>query len=409
MDILARSAHLRYREALGEDVGEIADGLYPGDYLISVGERLAAEHGGRWLGKDEDDWLPDLRRAATDAMMELIQADLDAVGARIDEFKSERELVESGRVDEAESLLAERGLIYEGVLDAPKGKRPEDWEPREQTLFRSTAFGDDVDRPLRKSDGSWTYFAADVAYHRDKIARGFDAMIDVWGADHAGHVRRMTAAVAALSGNSAELDVKLYQLVKLSRGGEPVQMSKRAGSFVTIGDVVGEVGKDVVRFIMLTRKNDAPLDFDFVAVTEQSRDNPVFYVQYAHARACSVLRNAAGCLGRDIDDEALSRADLGRLTHGDELALIKTLGGWPRLVETAAEAHEPHRIAFYVHDVASAFHRFWNRGKEDPDLRFVVDEDAELTLARAALVRGVATVIASGLDVMGVEPVEEMR
>lgn len=312
-------------------------------------------------------------------------------------------------MDEAESLLADEGLIYEGVLEAPKGKLPEHWEPREQTLFRSTAFGDDVDRPLKKSDGNWTYFASDVAYHRDKIARGFNTMIDVWGADHAGHVKRMKAAVAALSGNAAELDVKLYQLVKLSRGGEPVHMSKRAGSFVTISDIVDEVGKDVVRFIMLTRKNDAPLDFDFVAVTEQSRDNPVFYVQYAHARACSVLRNAAGILQCGIDGKALSRANLGRLTHGDELALIKLLGGWPRLIETAAEAHEPHRIAFYIHDVASAFHQFWNRGKEDPALRFIVDEDAELTLARAALVRGVATVIASGLQVMGVEPVEEMR
>ncbi len=409
VDVLARSAYLRYREALGEDVGEIPEGLYPGDYLVPVGERLAAEHGDRWLNEDEDSWLPVVRETATDAMMELIRADLDAVGAEIDVFSSERKLVEAGGADEAERLLADRGLIYEGVLDAPRGKRPEDWEPREQTLFRSTAFGDDVDRPLRKSDGGWTYFAGDVAYHRDKMARGFDAMIDVWGADHAGHVKRMKAAVAALSGNGAELDVKLYQLVKLSRGGEPVHMSKRAGSFVTVGDVVDEVGKDVARFIMLTRRNDAPLDFDFEAVTEQSRDNPVFYVQYAHARACSVLRNAAGSLGGEVDGGALRRANLDRLTHGDELALIKALGGWPRLVETAAEAHEPHRVAFFVHDLASAFHRFWNRGKEEPDLRFIVDEDRELTLARAALVKGVATVIASGLEVMGVEPVEEMR
>ena len=409
VDILARSAHLRYREALDEDIEEIPEGLYPGEYLLPVGERLAAEYGDRWLKEDEDKWLPNLRKAATDAMMDLIRTDLDAVGANIDVFSSESELVESGRVGEAESLLADEGLIYEGVLEAPKGKLPEHWEPREQTLFRSTAFGDDVDRPLKKSDGNWTYFASDVAYHRDKIARGFNTMIDVWGADHAGHVKRMKAAVAALSGNAAELDVKLYQLVKLSRGGEPVHMSKRAGSFVTISDIVDEVGKDVVRFIMLTRKNDAPLDFDFAAVTEQSRDNPVFYVQYAHARACSVLRNAAGILQCETDGKALSRANLDRLTHGDELALIKLLGGWPRLIETAAEAHEPHRIAFYIHDVASAFHQFWNRGKEDPALRFIVDEDAELTLARAALVRGVATVIASGLQVMGVEPVEEMR
>ena len=409
VDVLARSAHLRYREALGEDVGEIPEGLYPGAYLIPVGERLAAEHGDRWLNEDEDVWLPVVRQTATEAMMALIRADLEAVGAGIDVFSSERELVESGGVDEAERRLADRGLIYEGVLGAPKGKRPEDWEPRRQTLFRSTVFGDDVDRPLRKSDGGWTYFAGDVAYHRDKMARGFDAMIDVWGADHAGHVKRVKAAVAALSGNGAELDVKLYQLVRLSRGGEPVHMSKRAGSFVTVGDVVAEVGKDVVRFIMLTRRNDAPLDFDFEAVTEQSRDNPVFYVQYAHARACSVLRHAARSLGGEVGAEALERARLDRLTHDDELALIRTLGGWPHVVETAAEAHEPHRVAFFVHDLASAFHRFWNRGNMEPDLRFIVDEDRELTLARAALVKGVATVIASGLEVMGVEPVEEMR
>jgi len=300
-------------------------------------------------------------------------------------------------------------LIYEGVLEMPKGKQPDDWEPRPQTLFRATEFGDDVDRPLKKSDGSWTYFATDVAYHRDKIDRGFNTMINVWGADHGGYVKRMKAAVTALSQSTAELDVKLCQLVKLARRGEPVRMSKRAGSFVTLREVVDEVGKDVVRFIMLTRRNDAPLDFDFAAVAEQSRENPVFYVQYAHARACSVLRNVAEVLGDPLEIETLRQAKLARLTHADELALIKLLGGWPRLIETAAEVHEPHRVAFYIHDVASAFHQFWNQGKVDQDLRFIVDEDAELTVARASLVKGVASVIASGLEVMGVQPAEEMR
>jgi arginyl-tRNA synthetase len=406
---LARSTYLRYREALGEDVGDIPEGLYPGDYLIPVGESLASSHGEVLLNEPEEAWLPTIRRFAIDAMMESIREDLISLGVNIAVFTSERELADQGKVEDALGFLESKNLIYEGILEAPKGKQPDDWEPRPQTLFKATEFGDDVDRPLRKSDGSWTYFATDVAYHRNKVDRGFNTMIDVWGADHGGYVKRMEAAVAALSEGTAHLDIKLCQLVKLTRRGEPVRMSKRAGSFVTLRDVVDEVGKDVVRFIMLTRRNDAPLDFDFVAVTEQSRDNPVFYVQYAHARACSVLRNAAEVLKTAMDDDVLTRAELGRLTHADELALIKLLGGWPRLIETAAEAHEPHRIAFYIHDVASAFHQFWNQGKEDPDLRFIVDEDAELTLARAALVKGVATVIASGLEVMGVEPVQEMR
>ena len=409
VDQLARSAYLRYREALGEDIGEIPEGLYPGDYLITVGEALVSSHGEAWLNEPEEAWLPPCRRFAIEAMMDKIREDLSALGVNITVFTSERELAEQGKVEAALGFLEGKSLIYEGVLEAPKGKQPDDWEPRSQTLFKATKFGDDVDRPLKKSDGSWTYFATDVAYHRDKVDRGFNTMIDVWGADHGGYVKRMVAAVAALSEGAAHLDIKLCQLVKLTRRGEPVRMSKRAGSFVTLRDVVDEVGKDVVRFIMLTRRNDAPLDFDFAAVTEQSRDNPVFYVQYAHARACSVLRNAAEVLETAMDDDTLTQAEIGRLTHADELALIKLLGGWPRLIETAAEAREPHRIAFYIHDVASAFHQFWNQGKEDPDLRFIVDEDAELTLARAALVKGVATVIASGLEVMGVEPVQEMR
>ena len=409
VDQLARSAYLRYQQALGQEIGDIPEGLYPGDYLIPVGESMASSQGENWLEQTEEVWLPHCREFATDAMMESIRNDLAALGVRIAKFTSERDLAEKGRVEDALEFLDDKKLIYEGVLEAPKGKQPDDWEPRPQTLFRATEFGDDVDRPLRKSDGSWTYFATDVAYHRDKIDRGFNSMINVWGADHGGYVKRMKAAVAALSEATAELDIKLCQLVKLTRDGEPVRMSKRAGSFVTLREVVDEVGKDVVRFIMLTRRNDAPLDFDFAAVTEQSRENPVFYVQYAHARACSVLRNVAEVQGSALDTETLKRAKLARLTHAEELALIKLLGGWPRLVETAAEAHEPHRVAFYIHDVASAFHQFWNQGKEDPDLRFIVDEDAELTLARAALVKGVALVIASGLEVMGVQPVEEMR
>ena len=409
VDQLARSAYLRYREALGEDIGEIPEGLYPGEYLMPVGSALAAERGREWLTVPEEDWLPDCRQIVTDSMMCGIRDDLTALGVHIDVYTSERGLADAGKVEEALEFLAGKGLIYEGLLDAPKGKRPEDWEPRPQTLFKSSEFGDDVDRPLKKSDGSWTYFATDVAYHRNKIERGFNTMIDVWGADHGGYVKRMKAAVVALSDNAADVDIKICQLVKLTRRGEPVRMSKRAGSFVTLREVVEEVGRDVVRFIMLTRRNDAPLEFDFVTVTEQSRDNPVFYVQYAHARACSVLRNAAAVLGKPVDDESLRQADLACLTHADELALIKLLSGWPRLIETAAEVHEPHRLAFYIHDVAAAFHQFWNRGKEDHKLRFIVDEDASLTLARAVLVRGVASVIASGLEVMGVEPVEEMR
>ena len=315
-------------------------------------------------------------------------------------FTSERALVEAGKLAAGLDRLAAKGLIYTGVLEPPKGKKPEDWEPREQTLFRSTDFGDDVDRPLKKSDGSWTYFAGDIANHLDKIERGFGTLINVWGADHGGHVKRMKAAVTALSGGAVELDVRLCQLVKLLRHGEPVKMSKRAGSFVTIRDVVDEVGKDVLRFIMLTRKNDAPLDFDLVRVTEQSRDNPVFYVQYAHARVHSVLRNAAEAMpGLDVDCVGLSGSDLGYLTDDAELALIRRLAGWPRQVESAAEAHEPHRLAFYLHDLAAAFHGLWNKGNEDPRLRFIVGDDDALTRARLAMIRAVGLVIASGLDV----------
>ncbi|MBX6324049.1 MAG: arginine--tRNA ligase, partial [Rhodospirillaceae bacterium] len=340
----------------------------------------------------------------------LIKEDLAALGIRHDVFTSERALVEAGGVERAVEYLRERGLIYVGTLEPPKGKTPEDWEPRPQTLFRATAFGDDVDRPLRKSDGSWTYFAADIAYHFDKFRRGFDTMIDVWGADHGGYVKRMQAAVTAMTEGKGVLDVKICQLVKLLRGGQPVKMSKRAGAFVTLREVVDEVGKDVVRFIMLTRKNDAPLDFDLAKVLEQSRDNPVFYVQYAHARARSVLRHAQQELsGVDLTPESLAAAEVERLGDPAELTLIKLLAGWPRVVESAAEAHEPHRVAFYLFDTAAAFHALWNKGKEDAALRFLVADDSALTTARLALVQALAIVIASGLAIFGVEPVEEMR
>ncbi len=411
VDALGHSAYLRYREALGESVDDAAfEGLYPGDYLRHVGAVLAARDGDKWLGAGEDEWLAPVRDLAIEKMMELIRDDLAALGVHQEVFSPERALVAAGRVEEALALLEEKGLIYTGVLEPPKGMKPEDWEPRPQTLFRATQFGDDVDRPLKKSDGSWTYFAPDIAYHLDKIERGATALIDVWGADHGGYVKRMKAAVKALSGGEVELDVKLCQLVRLMRGGEPVKMSKRAGDFVTLREVVDEVGKDVVRFIMLTRKNDAPLDFDLVRVTEQSRDNPVFYVQYAHARVCSLMRMAAEQLP-DLDTGvgALAAADLDRLTNPAELALIKSLAGWPRQLESAAEAHEPHRLAFYLNDVAAAFHGLWNKGNEDPRMRFIVADDAALTGARLALARATALVIASGLGIFGVEPVEEMR
>jgi arginyl-tRNA synthetase len=410
VDVLARSAYLRYRQALGEEIGEIPEGLYPGDYLIPVGQALAAQYGGRWLDADETEWLPTIRAAAIDAMMAMILEDLTALGIRFDVFTSERALVDKGQVDAVLEDLSRRQLIYTGVLEPPKGKLPDDWEERPQTLFRATQFGDDVDRPLKKSDGSWTYFASDIANHKDKFDRGFGQMIDVWGADHGGYVKRMKAAVSAITGGEGELDVKLCQLVRLTRNGEPVKMSKRSGSFVTLREVVDEVGKDVVRFIMLTRKNDAPLDFDFAKVMEQSRDNPVFYVQYAHARIHSVFQKSGRDLaGADLSDAALRKADLGLLSNEAELALMKALADWPRAVEAAAQAHEPHRIAFYLYDLAASFHSWWNRGNEDTTLRFIQADNRELTMARLALLRATALTIASGLAVLGVVPVEEMR
>jgi arginyl-tRNA synthetase len=405
VDTLARSTHLRYREALGEKIERIPEGFYPGEYLREVGQALAARDGVKWRDVPEQMWLAPVRSFAIEQIMGWIREDLKQLGVVQEVFSSERAMVESGGVERALKTLQARGLLYVGILEAPKGKAPEDWEPRPQTLFRATDFGDDVDRPLRKSDGSWTYFAADIAYHFDKFRRGTPTMIDVWGADHSGYVKRMQAAVKAITGGEGALDVKICQLVRLLRDGQQVKMSKRAGTFVTLREVVEEVGKDVVRFIMLTRKNDAPLDFDLAKVTEQSRDNPVFYVQYAHARSCSVLRHAA----TEFPGLDSVTPDLHRLTDAGELALIKLMAGWPRVVESAAEAHEPHRIAFYLYDLAAAFHGLWNRGKEDASLRFLLADDPALTAARLALIKAMALTIASGLGIFGVEPVEEMR
>jgi len=410
VDALARSLHWRYCEALGDDKGDMPDDLYPGDYLIPVGEELAARESDRWRDADEGIWLAEFRQIAVDAMMAQIRDDLAELGIAQSVFTSEQSLVEAGMVDAVVETLEGKGLIYVGVLEPPKGKKPDDWEERPQTLFRASDFGDDSDRPLKKSDGSWTYFASDLAYHLDKYRRGFKTLINVWGADHGGYVKRVTAGVAALTDGEAELDVKLCQLVRLLEGGEVAKMSKRAGTFVTLRDLVDTVGRDVVRFIMLTRKNDAQLDFDLVKVREQSRDNPVFYVQYAHARSHSVARMASEAFpDTDFSADAVRGADLARLTDSDELALIKTIAAWPRTVEGAAEAHEPHRLAFYLYDLAAAFHALWSKARTDASLRFVVAEDVELTRARMALVLGVRTVVASGLRVMGVEPVEELR
>jgi arginyl-tRNA synthetase len=411
VDVLARSAHLRYREALGEEIGEFPEGLYPGDYLIEVGKANAAAFGTHWSGRPEQDWLLHFRDDAIIQMLALIRADLELLDIHHDVFVSERrDIVAQGKIETALAALDAVGLVYVGILEPPKGKLPDDWEPREQTLFRSTRFGDDVDRPLKKSDGSWTYFAADIAYHLDKFHRGFAEMIDVWGADHGGYVKRMQAAVTALTGGQGTLDVKLCQLVSLLDKGQPVKMSKRAGTFVTLREVVEQVGRDMFRFVMLTRRNDQTLDFDFAKVVEQSKDNPVFYVQYAHARARSVLRLAGSSMpGLALDPQSLARAPLDRLSDSAELALIRHLAGWPRLVESAAEAHEPHRIAFYLQELASAFHGLWNKGKDDTSLRFILSDSPEVTSARLALVQAVAFVVASGLTVFGVAPAEEMR
>lgn len=417
VDVLAQSLRGRYLVEMGkitqadfERMREEGVVQYGGEYVRDCALALIARDGDRWADAEEAEWLAPFRDFAIDHMMGMIREDLAALGVKHDVFTSERALVRSGKVDAALKFLEERDEVYTGVLEPPKGKTPDDWEPRPQVLFRATRFGDDVDRPLKKSDGSFTYFASDIAYHQDKYLRGFADMIDIWGADHGGYVKRMQAAVKAISEGGGGLDVKLCQMVNLLKGGQPYKMSKRAGTFVTLRDLVDAVGKDVVRFIMLTRKNDAQLDFDLDKVLEQSRDNPVFYVQYAHARCHSVLRHAAEMWPDvDISGAALAKVSLSRLTDPAELSLIKLMAGWPRLIESAAEAHEPHRVAFYLNDVAAGFHGLWNKGKDDTSLRFLQEDDREVSLARLALLRAVADVIASGLAVFGVEPKEEMR
>ena len=406
VDVLARSAYERYREANGLEP-EIREGLYPGDYLIPVGEALKETFGTALLDKPESEWLVTVRNFASKRMMDMIRADLALLGVTMDVYSSEKAIYGTGRIEAAIETLRGMGLIYEGTLEPPKGKEPEDWEPRLQTLFRSTAYGDDVDRPVMKSDGSWTYFAPDIAYHFDKVERGFDALIDIFGADHGGYVKRMKAAVAALSNGRVPLDIKLIQLVKLWKNGEPFKMSKRAGTFVTLRDVVEQAGADVTRFVMLTRKNDATLDFDFDKVLEQSKDNPVFYVQYANARVNSVLRKAREA-GIDCSDAALAGADLSLLSHAAELELARKIGEWPRLVEIAARSNEPHRVAFYLYELASDLHGLWNRGNDDATLRFIQDNKAT-SQAKIALVRAAGVVISAGLGILGVTPVEEMR
>jgi len=411
VDALARSAYLRYRETLGETIGEIPSGLYPGDYLKPVGTALREEFGAGLLDLQEAEWLPVVRERTVAAMMEMIRFDLGLLGIHHDIFFSERSLTMGGtdRVAEAIAALSAKGLIYRGTLPPPKGQVPEDWEDREQTLFRSTEFGDDIDRPLMKSDGSYTYFASDIAYHYDKYLRGFRTMIDVLGADHGGYPNRIKAAVTAMSGGEATLEIEFCQLVKLFRAGKPVTMSKRSGDFVTLHEVVEEVGRGSVRFMMLFRKADAPLDFDFQTVTEQSKDNPVFYVQYAHARTASVRRQAkAEVPDIALGPEALAGADLTLLVDESERGLVRAMADWPRIMEAAARIREPHRVAFYLYDLASAFHAHWNKGKELPQLRFIRPENMDLSRARLALVTALGTVLRSGLQVLGVEAPEEM-
>jgi arginyl-tRNA synthetase len=407
VDVLARSAYERYREANGLEP-EIREGLYPGDYLVPVGEALKAKYGATLLNQPESVWLADLRDFASAMMMQEIRNDLAQLGVRMDVYSSEKALYGTGKIEAAIQTLRDQGLIYEGTLEPPKGKVPEDYEARIQTLFRSTAHGDDVDRPVMKSDGSWTYFAPDIAYHYDKVQRGFDELIDIFGADHGGYVKRMKAAVSALSSGRVPLDIKLVQLVKLYKNGEPFKMSKRAGTFVTLHDVVEQAGADVTRFMMLTRKNDVALDFDFAKVLEQSKDNPVFYVQYANARINSVLRKAQAA-GLDVSDAALAKADLTQLSHPAEIDMAQQIAEWPREVEIAAKGNEPHRIAFFLYELASEFHGLWNRGNDDPNLRFLQEGKDATSCAKIALARATGVVISAGLAILGVKPAEEMR
>ena len=410
VDILGKSTFLRYQEILGDDSIVIPEGHYPGAYLKDIAAEIVEKDGNKWLSKSVEERLDAFRKYSVQMMMEKVKADLNSLGIEMDIFSSEQSLIQSGGVDSVLNILEDRELLYEGVLDPPKGKQSENWISRPQRLFKSTLFGDDVDRAIQKTDGSWTYFASDIAYHYDKYKRGFTEMIDIWGADHGGYVKRMQSAVNAVTFDEAKLDVKICQIVHMLRDGKPVRMSKRSGDFITIEDVVTAVGKDVIRFIMLTRKNDQVLEFDFDKVVEQSRDNPVFYVQYAHARCCSVLRNAnIGNTVGNFEKSNFCSNNLSLLTDENELNVIKILTNWPRIIQGAAKAHEPHRIAFYLSDLAAAFHSLWNKGKEDEKLRFIVEDDKELSLARLSLVKAIAIVIASGLEVIGIEAAEELR
>ena len=410
VDILGKSTFLRYQEILGDDSIVIPEGHYPGAYLKDIAAEIVEKDGNKWLSKSVEERLDAFRKYSVQMMMEKVKADLNSLGIEMDIFSSEQSLIQSGGVDSVLNILEDRELLYEGVLDPPKGKQSENWISRPQRLFKSTLFGDDVDRAIQKTDGSWTYFASDIAYHYDKYKRGFTEMIDIWGADHGGYVKRMQSAVNAVTFDEAKLDVKICQIVHMLRDGKPVRMSKRSGDFVTIEDVITAVGKDVIRFIMLTRKNDQVLEFDFDKVVEQSRDNPVFYVQYAHARCCSVLRNAnIGNTGGSFEKSNFCSNNLSLLTDENELNVIKILTNWPRIIQGAVKAHEPHRIAFYLSDLAAAFHSLWNKGKEDEKLRFIVEDNQELSSARLSLIKAIAIVIASGLEVIGIEAAEELR
>lgn len=409
VDVLARSAYLRYKQALGFKIDQIPEGLYPGEYLIPVGQELAKIYGNKWIDKPEEEWLEEIRAFSISKMMDLIKSDLAALGVKFDVFSSERNLVESGKIENVIKNLKSKGLVYEGILPPPKGKEIDDYEPHPQTLFKATLFGDDVDRALKKSNGFQTYFASDMAYHLDKFERGFDDLINVWGADHGGYVKRIQAAVNALTAGKAKLDVKLCQMVNLMCNGTPLKMSKRAGNFVTLRDMVDAVGKDVIRFIMLTRKNDAQLDFDVEKVKEQSKDNPVFYVNYAYARAASVKRKAKELFSSwSLDWKSLAQAEFSLLTDDAEQSLIKILSQFPRQVEVAASAHEPHRIAYYLNDVAQSFHALWNKGRDNVQLRFLDTDNEKISYARLALVEATSIVIFAGLDIFGVVPPQEM-
>ncbi len=407
VDTLARSVYLRYLEVLGEDIGDIPEGLYPGDYLIPVGKLLADKYGDKYQGKDESEWLEEFRPIALEAMMNLIKADLKELGISHDIYSSEKYLLDNNQIEKSIDMFVEKGLVYEGILEPPKGKLPDDWEEREQTLFKATDYGDDVDRPLKKSDGSYTYFASDIAYHQDKLERGFNNMVLVLGADHGGYVKRMKAAISAMSDGKAKMNILLYQLVNFLENGQAMKMSKRAGTYITVHDVVEAVGSDVVRFIMLTRKTEAILNFDLQKATEQSKDNPVFYVQYAHTRIHSVIRNLANEFP-DMSEGNLSSANLELLIDKNEIDLIRIMAQWPRIIEASAKTLEPHRIAFYLQELAASFHSLWNMGNSDPSLRFIIAGNKELTEARIALITACANVIASGLEVMGVKPVTKM-